>query len=459
MDVLWIVLDSLSFEATPWAQDGPDTMPLLEDLASEQGTVFTNAYSPGPTSPSSHSSFFTGELPSQTGMHEANPYLKEDIRTIEDFLEHESLAISSNPFVFNGLCKNFDHTDDLRDRGFMIFEDASDPITDFDDYGGDSNIIGSILEGIGFENSVIEEYLNFVLSDGKPIRSLANGLSFKINGSEMAPEDGQHRFARTITNHVREFMKRDPDIFTFANYMDAHAPLNISEEALNEFSPTKSIDELPIGVRGQTVHESTDTGLSEQMFDLYKAVIWDLDRIITPLVRDAVESGSFVVITADHGNWFRRDRELDEERIHVPLVIFSPYREPGEIEETVNLRSLPKTTADELGIDNDFDGYNLLDVSEDKLSVTELIHDPSNPGSPVEPFGQSNQSIRHDIAVVKGDSRMDYVDGFKKVRGDLDEELKDHIRKIRSEDVTFEPTNDSADSDRKDRLRQLGYLE
>lgn len=459
MNALWIVLDSLSFEATPWAQDGPDTMPLLEDLASKEGTVFTRAYSPGPTSPSSHSSFFTGKLPSQTGMHEANPYLKDDVQIIEDSLEHESLAISSNPFVFNGLCDNFDQTDDLRSREFMIFENASDPISDFDDYGGNLNFIGRILEGMGFENSVIQEYMNFVFSDGKPIRSLANGLSFKFYGSEIAPEDIEHRFAQTITNRVREFMDRNSPRFTFANYMDVHAPLNISEEALNEFSPTKSIDELPIGVRGQTIHESTDTELSEQMFDLYKAVIWDLDRIIAPLVRDAVESESFVVITADHGNWFRRDRELDEERIHVPLVIFSPYREPGEIEETVNLRSLPKTTADELDIDNDFDGYNLLDVSEDKLSVTELIHDPNNPGSPVEPFGQSNQSIRHDIAVVKGDSRMDYVDGFKKVRGNLDEELKDHIRKIRSEDVTFEPTNDSADSDRKERLRQLGYLE
>lgn len=460
MDVLWIVLDSLSFEATPWADDGPNTMPMLEELVEQKGTIFTRAYSPGPTSPSSHSSLFTGELPSQTGMHEANPYLKNNMETIVDALDHESLAVSSNPFVFNGLSDNFDHTDDLRDREFMIFDSASDPISDFNDYGGEtSQIVDYLLDILGKEDSALQAYLNFIFSDGKPVRSLVNGISSRFHEIEMAPKDRKHRFSKSITDRIREFT-RDHPTFVFANYMDAHAPLSISQESLNEFRPDLSVEDLPVGVRGQEIHEGVnkgDTELGEQMFDLYKAVVWDLDRKITPMIREAVESGSFVVVTADHGNWFRRDRELDEKRIHVPLIVFSPNRDSKVIDKTVNLRSLPKTTADELGIENDFKGQNLLDVTEHTESVTELIHNPDNPGSPVEPFGEEVESVRHDIAVVKGDTRVDYVDGFLRIRGGETKELKETIKKIRSEDIESE-TIDNVD-ETKYRLRQLGYLE
>jgi len=48
MDCIWLIFDSLSYEATPFGDSGPDKMPRLEALASDSGVVFENAYLPGP---------------------------------------------------------------------------------------------------------------------------------------------------------------------------------------------------------------------------------------------------------------------------------------------------------------------------------------------------------------------------------------------------------------------------
>lgn len=460
MDVVWVILDSVSFESTPFAEGGPETMPKLEELAGEHGIIYTQAYAPGPTSPSSHSSFFTGERPAVTGMHEANPYFTQSIETIANSLDdHLSLAISSNPFIFNGLCDGFDVVDDLRSRDFMLFENASDPITDGAQH---------------FSKSRAEQYLQFLFKNGKPIRSLLNGLSYKVYrrrlGGSMpkdAPLDSRdYQFAKTMTNRVQDFLSgSSEDAFVFANYMDAHAPLNASDDAIQRFAPNQSRRTLPIGVRGQEIHSRIldgNTEIGERMYDLYHAAIWDLDRIVAPLIRSAVEAGSFVVITADHGNWFNRENELDEERIHVPLILFAPNESPRVVKQTVNLRSLPRTTMEVVtGSDGSFGGIDMTSVSENQLSITELIHDPETPGRPVEPYGNSDQSIQYDIAAIKDGNRVDFLDGEFKIIHDQDGigELKNRIRELRATYVEFDPVNNKSDPDRDERLRQLGYLE
>ncbi|MDB2248606.1 sulfatase-like hydrolase/transferase [Halorubrum ezzemoulense] len=460
MDIIWIVLDSVSFDSTPFSSEGPDTMPKLESLARERGIIYTNAYAPGPTSPSSHSAFFTGKRPSVTGMYEANPYFTKSIDTIADSLSgHHSLAISSNPFIFNGLCEGFDVVDDLRNRDFMLFDDASDPITD----GAQQ-----------YTESRAEQYKEFLFKKGKPVRSLLNGLSYKffrrrLDGAmpKDAPLDSiDHQTAKTITDRVRKFIgESHEETFVFANYMDAHAPLNASDSAIQRFAPGLTRQELPIGVSGQKVHSRIKDGdieIKERMYDLYHAAIWDLDRTVTPLIESAVKEGSFVVVTADHGNWFSRDSELDEERIHVPLLLFTPDKQHQVIEETVNLLSLPRTTMKVAANDDGgFDGNNLIDISEHQLSITELIHDPETPGSPVEPYGNDDQSIQYDIAAVKAGNRVDLVGGgFETLRDQGGtKELEDRIQDLRDSEIEFDPANETGDSNRDERLRQLGYLE
>ncbi|MFC7193459.1 sulfatase-like hydrolase/transferase [Halosimplex aquaticum] len=323
MDVVWIVLDSLSFSATPFAEDGPDTMPRLATLADEQGVIFENAYTPGPSSPSAHGSFFTGQYPSETGMHEAYPYLGNDVPTIAEVLSetHRSLLISANPYISNGLQRGFDELNDLLREQYMLFESGNDP-REFE------------FKGSGIEK--IEDYLEFVFTGNTPLRSLINGLVFKrqdpgstSNLPERVPDDSiRFQYAETMNNRIQSFRASDDSpAFVVANYMDIHPPLDISDEAIEQFFPNRSHTDLPVGKTGQEVYELIQTEENydgTDMYDLLKAAIWDTDRRVGPLVSELISDGAFVVVTADHGIWFRRDRELDEERLHVPLLLFPP---------------------------------------------------------------------------------------------------------------------------------------
>jgi len=451
MDVAWLIIDSLSFSATPFADAGPDTMPRLEALAEDHAVSFTNAYVPGPTSPSSHASFLTGELPSKTGMHEAHPFFDGSVPTIAEALSrsHRSFMISANPFIFNGLYAGFDKIDDLKTASEPLFESATDPVT-----------FNHVDSGSG-----LKKIRSYLFDDGKPIRSLINGIAYKIRGQR---NETEWRFAETINERVRAFVEANEDAFVVANYMEVHPPLDASDEAIERFASDWSRDELPIGIGGKEIHERIQTEPSyegEDMYALYKAAIWDVDRRVTPLVRELVDQDTLVIVTADHGNWFRRDGDLDEERIHVPLLVFAPDRQPRRVPNTVNIRTLPRTTVDVLGTEPNasFPGTSLLDVEDHQLSITEFIHNAAESGVPVTPSGNLNvdSEIAYQIAAIKGGGRVDF-DGemVETIRSDsaYEDELRAAIEELRQSNVAQTEGTIDYDDETRQRLEELGYM-
>lgn len=462
MDVVWLILDSLSAHSTPFVPDGPDTMPRLAELAKAEATVFTRAYVPGPASPSSHAAMFTGRYPADTGMTEASPFFdRRDLETVAGALgeTHRSLLVSSNPFVFNGLQRDFDEVDDLRNDQYLLFEGAADP-----------GRIRSDAE----TTSTLRRYLSFGLRDGKPIRSTLNGLAYKLwvrrqgagipRDAERDAED--YQYAHTMNERITTFLDAPGEAFVCANYMDVHPPLDASGKALDAVSPEYDRAALPIGVRGRDVHSAIQDGDAEignRMRALYRATIWDLDRKVAPLVESLLERDAFIVVTADHGTWFDRSWELDEDRLHVPLLVFLPDRPPATIDATVNLRSLPHTTMRAIGLDPEpFEGPSLLEVTTDQLSLTEYVHVDDDEEGPVTPGGSAND-VRRDIAAISNDARVDLVEGHVNVvRGPDDEvaALRDAIEQRRDAPLVGEPPNDvEYDQETTDRLRELGYLE
>lgn len=459
MDIVWLVCDSLSFAATSFAADGPDTMPRLKELAQERGTVFTRAYSPGPSSPSSHGSFFTNELPSTTGMHEATPYFTSDHETIAGALsDYESFLISTNPYVFNGLDRDFDESDDLRATQYMVFPEATDP--------------QSFTQRTDYDRG-LKRWSAFLFDDGKPVRTFINGVSYKLwfrnqNAAiprQLSSEETDYQYVSTMNNRIREFRDRaDGSTFVVANYMDVHPPFDASDEALERFAGDESREELPIQVAGQDILKAANEGderAVEQMTKLYHATIWDLDRKMTPFIEELLEEDTAVFVTADHGNWFRRQEEFEPELIHVPLLAFVPGQESETVDQTVNIRHLPTTTMELLDREHPFSGDSLLSVTEDQLSITESIHEAED-DSPVAARGDADSEVLYDIAAVQGDARVEYVNSsFEEVSGDTEacaplreriEELVDRGfrsadgKRIEYDDVTEE------------RLKDLGYL-
>ncbi|MXR51178.1 sulfatase-like hydrolase/transferase [Halovenus sp. WSH3] len=454
MNVAWLIIDSLSFSATPFAEDGPDTMPQLAALAEEEAISFTNAYAPGPTSPSSHGSFFTGELPSSTGMHEAHPYFDGRYPTIAEALAdtHQSYMISANPFIFNGLYRGFDEIEDLKFTNESPFPEATDPIT-FNHVDSDSGL------------AKVRSYL---LDDGKPIRSLANGIDYKLRGRQRDPTEC--RFAETICERVSEFVSStDEDAFAVTNFMEVHAPLDASDEAIDRFAAEWDRESLPIDVKGEHIHQRIKDEPDyegEDMYALYLAAIWDIDRKVAPLVRELLDQDTLVVVTADHGNWFRRDHDLDEERIHVPLLVFGHESAPRTVDKTVNLRSLPRTTLDALDHPNagTFSGTSLLQVDDHQCSITEFIHNDAETGVPVTPSGKLgvDEEIVYQIAAIQGDGRVDF-DGenvtVARPDPEYEEDLRETIATLRQSNVAGADGSIDYDGSTRQRLESLGYLD
>lgn len=465
MDVVWLILDSLSYSATPFCPDGPDTMPRLTRLADERGVVFSRAYAPGTKSPSSHGSFFTGELPSRTGMHEAYPYFDGQTPTIAGVLgeTHETALVTSNSYVLNGLDVDFQTVDDLVGAEYMLFEEATDPRRFANENEFDSRL---------------EKYEAFLREDGRPFRSLANGLNFKrirYTRDSVLPQkgrydDARYQYSQTVRRSIEGMRaKSDDDVFVVANCMDIHPPLDATDDALEQFCPGRSREDLPIGINGKEalgLVRNGDAGndLVESMYDLVKAATWDVDRHLGPLVESLVDDGAFVVVTADHGIWFRREHRLDEELIHVPLLLFAPDEPARTVHETVNIRSLPVTTIETIPetVAHEFTGDSLFDVTGDRMSITEYIHSDDADTSPVDAFGSPSGPIVYDVATVRGDTRVDFREGeFHTVRGDGETaaELRELIAELRSREIQTggdEPIE--YDETTEERLRQFGYL-
>jgi arylsulfatase A-like enzyme len=462
MNGIWLILDSLSFSATPFGTDGPDTMPKYEALVADQGINFTRAYAPGPFSPSSHSSFFTGQLPSAAGMYEAFPKFEGDVPTIADVLgrTHTTHLISANHFLFQGLDESFDEAIDTG-RRYMMFQEASDPM-DFSSRYRDG--------------SAIQRYVDFLTTGGKPLRSLANGLSYNLGGKNTIKpkswgDEQNYQYANAMCEMIRDRMSKPGDRFLVANFMDLHGPYEVSDAALERYFPDTPREEVPMNVilnRSKTRPEKSYD--SEQQFRLYKAAIWDFDRKVTSMIEDLVADDTFVAVFADHG-WYDTNTAYSDERLHVPLTLFVPGDGPATVDHSVSLTDLPRTTAEVmLGDDGGFDGQSLLSVETDRTAVAEAIHVPNDiyeethriyvnrPSDGAEP-----EEIQHDCVLFRGDTKVQFVaDEVEVIRGDDETaaELTEQGREIRTGGINYpEGEAEVYDEHTEERLKDLGYLE
>lgn len=452
MDVVWFILDSLNFEGTSFASDGPDTTPELERLARSRGTIFTEAYAPGPSSPSSHSSFFTGKLPSETGMYESSPYFDGRVPTIAEAMRstHRTSLVSVNPFLFNGLERGFEDTDDLAAEQYTVFESGRDPRQFAKTRDVDSSL---------------HRIAQFVWGD-RPVRSLVNGISYKFwrwRGNSFIPkavDETSYQYAGRISDKIRDAVTQtQEDSFVVANFMDIHHPYDAADETLAEFTPAGvNPEDLPIGVRKDYVDDFDQ----ELMDALYRASVKDTDRKIAPLVEDLLDRDAMVIITSDHGPALGWDY-LSDRQLHVPLLIFSPNHRSTTVDSTVSIRSLPRTTEAVVGADTTFDGVNLFEMSEDQVAITEHIHSPAdNRADPVAPTGIDGSTVRYHAAAVEGGTKVTFRNGdTKTVRGERQraDGLQAVLRRAHENYAGSDHSVDiEYDAETERRLENLGYL-
>ncbi len=300
-NVILITLDTTRADHLTAYGYSRDTSPFLAKLASE-GALFENAFTVSSWTLPSHSSIFTGKLPSVHGATYQHLWLDSSEECLAEILKHkgyQTAAFVSGPF----LLAVFNVT-----QGFEYYDDQLDP-----------------LSGI--------QRLMLV----KVIRRFYKKPLWWVDGQRNAAE---------VNHQVLKWLEHDSDpkpFFLFINYFDPHDPYLPPPEYKKKFlnSPSR------MNGRIEGIYSDRDTGeridsdgkaLGNEDYDALKA-LYDgeirfmddqLSKLFEYLQKNDLLSNTVVIITADHGESIGEHKLLDhghalyEEQIKVPLIMIGP---------------------------------------------------------------------------------------------------------------------------------------
>lgn len=282
----------------------------------------------------SHASMFTGQLPSEHGVHA----YQRDFSVIDrgdtflgELPNHQALGASAN--VWAGSSFGFDGL-------FDSFSDVS-PDQRFPE-GIDVARFGQETEVTGLSRQVA--FLRSALAHDYPLKSLANGAAVQLDRVfQRLPlpkpfDDGSSLLERELGAQIES--STEP-FFGFVNFMDAHGPVHHAR------GYDRSLHDAPLSWTARTVDlEGRIRAGDEETLgwyrELYGTSIYYLDRRIVDFVdriQAVTDRETTVVVTADHGNdlaltdeqhWGHNETRLTEALLHVPLVVLNA---PGDHEE------------------------------------------------------------------------------------------------------------------------------
>ncbi|GAA5048963.1 sulfatase-like hydrolase/transferase [Haladaptatus pallidirubidus] len=277
----------------------------------------------------SHASMFTGELPSEHGVHTHNRRF-DSIEREETFLAeldgYATFGVSANSWI-------------NPTYGFDSWFDEFDVVEPRHRYP-EATSLNEVSRGReGTEKYV--EFLRSALRDDHPLLSLKNtayGYANDLTNTGPVPklvDDGSAGVVRAAKRQVKE---AESPYFGFCNLMEAHTPLqrclqydgNLEDVPLSWTSNEFNFWELLENERGDY------DGYWRNREQVYGATIDYLDRILAEFIHyvlDAADRETTIVITADHGENHANEADeflanhkssLSEGLIHVPLLLINP---------------------------------------------------------------------------------------------------------------------------------------
>jgi arylsulfatase A-like enzyme len=347
-NVLLVILDSVRARNTSLHDHCHDTTPALSSFA-ENATVYTQARAPDRWSLPSHASLFTGLSKPEHGVTERGDRLRAGNSIFSELAAdgYATGVFSENPFLTTldtGLDDGFETVEGKSTD--PLYPDAVNPQEFKGDVGG---------------------FLKTALASGRPVRSLANGLTAKLawDYPGLLPESlaqrigGVSRGDRYTDLFLEWQADRDGPWAACLNYMDAHHPY-APQDAYDEWAD----DSVAAAVdRVGTYPGSFYTGetpvwrceLAEFLYDgTIRQVDAELARLFGALDRRGDLADTFVVVTADHGEGFGERSRLrplplaghavggHEVNLHVPLVVKTPGQRDGHVvTDPVSLTGFP----------------------------------------------------------------------------------------------------------------------
>lgn len=326
-----------------------------ERITKKSGTSFSQCRAASSWSVPSHASIFTGKLPHQHDIHsesfEGSFDFHEELHNqifLKEFKKYSKFGVSSNIYINKkfGFDKFFD---EFRDHSIgdhysaVPFPEASVDLT--------SN-----------HGSPLEKYLKGTkkaFSTENPFKNLVNGmwLSFGEKLENLPLPRVGDKGAKANADSIRQFTSNTSEpYFVFANFMDAHNPLQNSvayDQSLHSVQNSWSSNEYD---KWELLIEGCDDDDYIQNYrDLYGTSIDYLDQVIHDLSNDILsesDNETTIIVTADHGHnlgydmengYFHHTASLSEGVLHVPLEIINPPSEwPAEVTNKFSQIHLPQ---------------------------------------------------------------------------------------------------------------------
>ncbi|HSE42298.1 MAG TPA: sulfatase, partial [Acidobacteriota bacterium] len=361
-NVLLITLDTTRADHLSAYRYKRDTSPFLSKLAT-QGVLFEDAFTVSSWTLPSHSSIFTGKLPSAHGATYQHLWLDTSEDCLAEILKrkgYETAAFVSGPFLlatFNTI------------QGFDYYDDQLDP-----------------LSGI--------QRLMLI----KVIRRFYKTPLWWVDGQRNAAEVN-----RQVMKWFDRYSGRKP-FFTFINYFDPHDPYLPPAPYDKKYLTSSS----RMNGRIEGIYSNRDTGeriakdgkpLREEDYQalkgLYDGEIRFMDdqisRLFEYLKSKNLLSNTLILITADHGESIGEHKILDhghtlyEEQIKIPLLMIGPGVPKGEkIGGIVRNIDLLPTLLEYLKLPSiqDIQGKSFLSrltgaADDGRIYVGEILHDPN----------------------------------------------------------------------------------
>jgi uncharacterized sulfatase len=462
-NIVWITLDSIRADRTPFGDHSLDTMPVLDEFASRPNTVGTTCTAHGIWSLPSVASMMTGLWPSRhgTGLH--NEVLPSEITTVPERLSaasYRTVGISQNSYFSpeTGLGRGFDefHHPGIKD----LF--------------GEAGISGT---------------LSFL----KNIRRYSGGLT-----TEKRRHSPDYLLNEFLKDKLQSLASGDQPFALFAHYSGAHHPYSPSPAFRDSFELPKSMTpedviELSFEVTSDPYTTMAEPGsVTDEEWDairaLYDGLLKQVDslmgRIIETLDSCGLTEDTIVVFTSDHGDllgeqgFLSHKLFLHDSLIQVPVVVHGSERVAGADHDNLQHIDIVQTILDEVGASTDGMHGDTLPGASRGFTISQRGAETAD--KTLDRVREHNPNFDHD-KIQLGLLTALRSDGWKTIRGeketvlyelpdeavdrssDYPEQTDQHSAQIEAWLEEFgEPlfSDEQADfSDEvEDRLADLGYI-
>lgn len=462
-NIIWVVLDSIRGDRTPFGDSERNTMPNLYELGSGSNRIGTTCISHGIWSQPSVASMMTGLWPLTHGMGIHNDVLPSEIQTVAERLStagYQTVGLSTNPY--------FSRETGL-DRGFDTFQYFS---------------IEELVKAVG-----VRGLTSFL----RNVRRYSGG--FTLDKRKHSPD---YLFNEIVKNRIKTASKGDNPFALIAHYHGAHHPYYPSPQFNNVFkdetgySPKRTAEIAYKYTTDpyRTIASAESITDSEWMAirTAYDCLVFQIDALLGELIEcikyNNLQENSIIVFTSDHGdllgeyNLVSHKLVLHDSLINVPLVVVGSDNVAQFENHCIQHIDIMQTILEEVGISTD--GMQGITNAEEPRDFAISQRGAKTAKKTLNRIGDDNTEMNTDI-IQSGNISCIITNNWKLIASgngyqlyhiqdeskDVSNEYPEHVEELSTrleqwkqkyEDPYYTQETAEFDENVQQRLSDLGYI-